>query len=458
MRTSLASLATLLTLALSACGGPSAPSPDGGTPVQPGGDAGSTLPTATGSTFPDKDATNGLKPEESRSTAPARCAWSTPGSPTWAASIPFATASARPTAAAPPPGPSSPWATSGFSGGHAHLAVGADGKAHLVWTRATSILNGGGDVLYATCASGCTSAAAWQSGVLISDTTANLLYEVPAGPSLAVDSKGRPRFLLKTPAVSTQYAACDADCTQAASWTFTELSSHPTVGASLAFFADAPRIAYVDGLNATLYFRQCETGCTSAASWTAETPMFWAENGHLELRLTSAGKPRLVYNQGTSGASDSAVTANDWKTFYGSCENNCTAAEQWTVQMLPLEAHQGEYGLALALRRNGTPVVAFENNDTGVSQISCSSGCEAVGSSWTTQAVDTSDTVQAQIPAPLPNCTTGTPKAFWYPGENVRVALDGNDRPRFVFETYTLQQCSISGSVTEGVRLARYAQ
>jgi hypothetical protein len=109
---------------------------------------------------------------------------------------------------------------SGNVGQHTSLAVQADGRIHLGYYDVTN-----GDLRYATCATGCTGAAAWQTAAI--DTTG----DTGTYASLTVDRAGRLHLAYHDVTnADLRYATCAAACSAPAFWRMTTVDAGGDVG------------------------------------------------------------------------------------------------------------------------------------------------------------------------------------------------------------------------------------
>ena len=349
------------------------------------------------------------------------------------------------------------WVTlgdAGLFGGSGHLALGPDGHPHVAWLEQAAI-DSTATLRYATCASNCALAdTSWQVGTIVTAPGPNVSVPQPLiGRALTVDARGHPRLVIRretSAPTGTFVAQCDSNCLTEGSWALTPLNGDsPSSGTLLAVGTGLRLLSNPRG---TLNWQECASNCTSPSSWTG-TDLFYAPTKYIAVALDAQARPRVAFNLGGLGE-----VALQHFSFYGWCDQGCTNVANWTNAQLPLAQGDGEEGLALAIDAQGTPGVAYTTL-TGLGVAVCSAGCNTSGASWVTAEIETDTTVSAGATAPLPvNCNTGsTPKAWWYPGRGVQVALDADGNMRLVHETYVLQQCG-GGTVRESIRLPRYTQ
>ena len=93
------------------------------------------------------------------------------------------------------------------------------------------------------------------------------------------------------------------------------------------------------GFDAILHWEygECNANCTNAASWTlteiavARWYWFWPDSeNNQSFALDSQGRPRLVYYANPFGADPNALTG----TLLAYCHSSCTNAANWTTAQL----------------------------------------------------------------------------------------------------------------------------
>lgn len=316
---------------------------------------------------------------------------------------------------------------------NAMLALDAAGHPQLLMVT-------GEDLFYATCAGDCTQPASW--------TTANILHHAGerdvTGDAFAVDSHGRPRFVMHAPLAylgigqkpwATEWVSCDESCSDASSWTRTKLVDQVWAYGSLKFDAqDRAHLAIVANddnvLNAAAY-ETCAGDCANSASWTA-TGFGQAYNSEyeavtihprMEMALTRSGHPRIV---------SMLKDGDDRKLAYFACDQaDCGADHAWTGSYVASGATLDE-GFALALDGSDHPRLAVTlDYDIGLG--SCDDAdCTAESATWKLTPVEGG----AQIPTDeiflYPNCSVGawllhSPSIAMTPDGHARVTYSARD-------------------------------
>jgi hypothetical protein len=400
----------------------------------------------------------------------------------------------------PPSGPSSfflPWmagvdsqATDGPS-----LAVDGSGGVHIAYAAYTSDASGNRPAYYVYCPANCASPASFSAPVVFNGRVDHV--------NLALDGQGHPRIMWEgvDPAglqlSAYVYLACDANCASAANWQTTRvLGLDTTLPHNSRFFAAGPQgvlglVYYRDMIGAAsgTYFARCAGNCTSAASWQ-HTQMSTAELQFPVLTFSRTGLPRIAgsfldlstdpalrylvyvecdlncqtFAQGGSfpidtcslcneprGYFDLALDSNDHprmalytgsleagrgldpKTlYYLFCTAGCgdLALAAWDGYSLGLAAGVGTY-VRLALDTQNRPRLAYEDVSYGLQYEWCVSGCEGSGKVWQATLADSSATLDQTEPVPpIPPCQV----AGWFTGKRPSLALDPSGNPRIAYD------------------------
>lgn len=205
---------------------------------------------------------------------------------------------------------------------------------------------------------------------------------------LALTPTGKPRLLIVTPSTVYEggkdfhYAACDANCTQRASWTVTrvvsswgtdmsDINNDRTPQRSFALDPQGrPRFFYQDR---NYFYREpdhlgafyvfCDSGCHDAANWH-ETEVgrnigFDAEIFDLPaLTFTSTGQPRVISRVFAISHHGEEAPAG---LYYYECNSGCDQTENWQRAFL-MPTGGGSYphpGWDIELDSNNRPRVVI---------------------------------------------------------------------------------------------------
>ncbi|HET6585571.1 MAG TPA: hypothetical protein VFG69_19060 [Nannocystaceae bacterium] len=264
------------------------------------------------------------------------------------------------------------------------IEIDATGAMHAVYPAYA-----GGRAYYAVCDDGCTGTDDIEVVRFDTDGTVN-------DAMLALDDAGRPHVLLAT-STDVYYASCDGDCSESDAWTTTMILSHggerEVTGEAFALDADGrPRflmhtyVAYLGiGQKAPeTYWVGCDAQCSDAASWSAAkiADQIW-QSTQLEFDAEGAAHIATVATVvGEYGVSNQDVGA------YLRCAGDCTSADSWIGTSLApafstsLDAITVKPAIALALTHAGAPRIVMlsqdENMERNISYFACDEGCEAV--------------------------------------------------------------------------------
>jgi hypothetical protein len=184
---------------------------------------------------------------------------------------------------------------------------------------------------YLTCDTGCTTASHWFTTTV---TTPNLEPDIF---QLVFDPNGRPRVLgYDSNNGELVYAECNSGCTTAANWgsvglfgPIYYLSEYPFV---LRVDAQGrPRIAYYDGNanNNVLYYAWSNASPLSVGGWSSYT-LNYPTNDYwsLDLAIDRQGRPRVAYPTAIIQGSPDGMS-------YLTCTANCeTTSPTWQQQFI----------------------------------------------------------------------------------------------------------------------------
>jgi hypothetical protein len=235
-----------------------------------------------------------------------------------------------------------------------------------------------GQISYSECTTGClTSTPTWSAPVRLG-----------AGPTGTAAADHRPvlrgnngtlaafwRNNTTTSANGAIYAECTGNCTQAASWTqtpvTTAISQKATAGMDVRGALHAVALMGADG---GLWFGECNAACTAAA-------VSWAFTGFAIEPVGAA----VVLEPLADGGTLRAVAAgmeNSPNLFYAECEGDCMQTGSWTTASLP--SGNGEVP-DLVFDRRGLPrmfAARFNTDYTTVLAQCTSRPCSGAASSW----------------------------------------------------------------------------
>lgn len=285
-----------------------------------------------------------------------------------ALALALTTATSAPHAQTASPGlkvfPAPGWKTS-----HSRLAVDASGGTHLAYYyREPDVENRPTHAVYAYCATQCDQDASWQQvglGSRVRDV------ELELTPS------GQPRLLVTAESTvfaggkDYAYAACDANCTQPAGWTYTRVASATTpfdsddALAQHPFELDsfgAPRFVYYDehraAAHAGLFLASCDARCDDATQWqelllTKKNVRGEERAYHPSLAFSPDDRPRVI------SAEFFAIGSTEAALGYLACERYCDDSANWERVVLAPRGTGAHASADLAVDLGGSPRIAF---------------------------------------------------------------------------------------------------
>src|SRR5207248_2260965 len=133
---------------------------------------------------------------------------------------------------------------------------------------------------------------------------------------------------------------------------------------------------------AVLEYTECDANCTQAASWSAALALYYVSSENWAFTLDAQDRPRIAWNQGHTAIAGQEMS--DEKIFYGWCDANCTTFASWNGFDVGLPAGPGQEGLALALDSTGAPVISYDNKPSpyALSLRVCTAGCNTASATW----------------------------------------------------------------------------
>ncbi|MGH7627901.1 MAG: Ig-like domain-containing protein [Gemmatimonadales bacterium] len=198
------------------------------------------------------------------------------------------------------------------SGGVTSVAVDPEGRVHVSYYDATRA-----DLRYAVCASACTTLESWQS-VAVDETG-----DVGFLSSLVVDPASVRHIAYYDAARrALRYATCASGCTTAANWALVTVDSRDDAGRSPSIAVDGAgrlHLAYYAGAAADLRYATCALGCGLAANWQSVTVDQLGDVGaYASLALGPGGGLHVSY-----------VDAGAGRLKYATCRSGCGTAANW---------------------------------------------------------------------------------------------------------------------------------
>ncbi len=198
------------------------------------------------------------------------------------------------------------------SGGVTSVAADGEGRVHVSYYD-----RGRGDLRYAVCGSDCTVVENWQS-IAVDETGDVGFYS-----SLVVDGAGvRHIAYSDITQGALRYATCASGCTTAANWELITLDPLDDAGRSPALAVDATgrrHVAYYAGGTDDLRYATCALGCGLAANWQRVTVDQVGDVGaYASLALDPEGAPHVSY-----------FDASAMRLKYATCRSGCATAGNW---------------------------------------------------------------------------------------------------------------------------------
>jgi hypothetical protein len=306
--------------------------------------------------------------------------------------------------------------------GSAMLALTPDGRPRVILPTYLRIY-------YAECDQQCTDQVNWTVSAIVEHQG----DQDATGEALAVDSQGRPRFLLHTylaflgvgqKAPQTLYAQCDSGCTSAASWSMAPVGDAIWQNSTLRFDSkDRPHVGTVVVDKATnakqLAYLSCASGdCMTMAAWTGiglgtafeeQTQQIKPSIG---LALTAAGAPRVV--------ALSKLETGERSLMYFECDQQC-GEDNWRGTLMSKLPQLGA-GVDIAVDAKNHPRFVFTLNDN-IGLYHCDEAdCVAEEAQWTLTKVEFAADLPPDGIILWPNCSID---AWMLHNPTLALATDG---------------------------------
>jgi hypothetical protein len=295
---------------------------------------------------------------------------------------------------------------------NAMISLDAQGRPRV-------LLSAYAKVYYASCDSGCGNLNSWKVTAILDHAGKKSV----TGPAFALDSQGRPRFLMHTyvaylgvgqGAPVTEYVTCDANCHDPAAWKAYRVAEQIWWHSELRFDAqNHPRVGTIArDVNASGgwvdygAYIECLGDCAQEASWQGTTllPSYADDNEAISLQpsialaLTSSGAPRILML--------ARSTDHQKQLAYLTCDSGCTGAG-WTGRTLSTNTKLQD-GLDLALDAQNRPRLVY-TLDYNISYGSCDAArCESNDATWDLKVVEGGEQMKKDEIFLYPNCTVGT--------------------------------------------------
>jgi hypothetical protein len=322
------------------------------------------------------------------------------------------------------------------------LGLAADGRLHLLYQALP--LQGDSQTHYLTCASGCGTAGNWQ-GVELTSLLGGSEATYRSAP-LAIDSTGRVWFATKfrSTGAPVYLTTCASGCTSLANW---QTGIIRTGGSRIALAARGTQLhMLLSNEGGQLVYRTCTSGCTQAANWQESPPLFAFDGWGATVIVPTASGVSVLYNQGTAASTEPPqVQAQNLKSLVWSCSSNCTQVASWSGVILGGE-RDGEDGLSLFAAGDALVAAITTRQDFGVALHYCEQGC-GQPANWQVVTVDSSQAINAAVdPYVLVGCTDSNGNtlrpmfASWY-SLNPSVAVTPSGAVAVAHAPYLLRTC-----------------
>jgi hypothetical protein len=344
--------------------------------------------------------------------------------------------------------------TSGVFGARPIIRLTPSGQPRLMYDRKQSGISNPNYMVYNACDSACTNPANWTELAIVDYRTVGY---APDTRYFDLDPQGRPRALASANNEEIVYFECNTNCAaSAANWTITDLGQK---GNNPAIAIDAngtPHVliktfdAAITPDNDLLVYATCSQPCTQTSNWS-KLPVLLvgrSQSGRFAITADSSGRPRVVYHTGPLAGAAANIAQ---QLFYNWCNSDCaTTADNWQGYNPGLAADDGA-SPDLVLDADNRPHISYLNNESQyqIGYIACSADCEGASPTW--QGGHIEAPIDYPPPPRLPGCIT----PFWYVVTRTALTLDANGNAHIVFDVRNTQNCTVGG-IQEVLRVVRY--
>lgn len=311
---------------------------------------------------------------------------------------------------------------------NAMLALGPDGRPRVLLS---TFLR----VYYGVCTGDCSQLSGWQLSVILEhgskqQVSGEAFALTRTGQPRFVIHTYRAYLGIGQEAPETWFAQCDANCASPGAWQYGRIAEQIWEESTLRLDSqDRPRLATVARVvtegGSTVQmgaYVACDAGCTQEASWkpvalqTAYSDIYVAEiDPAISLALTRTGAPRVLLLAKNAQGVRSLV--------YAECEASCTVDASWKGGFVN-ESDKIGAGLDLALDAQDRPRFAY----TAAGNILlgyCDARCTASDAPWKLAKVELGSDMKADDIFLYPNCNVG---AWFLRHPSLAIGKDGMPR------------------------------
>ena len=254
------------------------------------------------------------------------------------------------------------------------IAIDSNDVVHI------SYVENYGDLKYATCSSGCTTASNWD--IVFVDTTDSMSMT-----SIAIDSNDALHIsYYDSTNYDLKYATCSSGCTSASNWNNVSIDTTGDIGrdSSIAIDSnDAVHISYYDISGKNLKYATCSSSCTTASNWDAVLVDTTGYVGlYSSIAIDSNDAVHISYYHIDMPWTN---THDDLK--YATCSSTCTTASNWDIVYVDTTGDAGRYS-SIAIDSNDAVHISYSvgGSNGDLKYATCSSGCATV-SNWNNVSV-----------------------------------------------------------------------
>jgi len=284
---------------------------------------------------------------------------------------------------------------------------------------------------YAACDADCTDASSWRLTTLTTVMDTQYYRSDHVNRYFALDHRGRPAFVYDDTSdghSGTFVASCagaGAACNDLSAWNEEKISEGWLKWAELAFTPDnLPRIM-LDFITSDGQVKLVYVECDETCAQFSGVALFDTD-GHASwsLRLDRAGRPRAVVYTGWY-----VYNVEPQQILYLACDTNCATQAGWRTRNLRAASSSG-WSVQLQLDAQDRPRFIYKQGDVAAGYAWCDADCLSEGSTWRSTQLESRDVLNDSFPvSPFRDCSIST----WTSGHIPVLALDPQGNPRAAF-------------------------
>jgi hypothetical protein len=308
------------------------------------------------------------------------------------------------------------------------------------------------DYYYAECNANCTNAASWTPVKV--PVAAKYYIDPQSARYFSLDSQGRPRFVCsgenddyEHTYASFTYTTCDGNCTIASNWHsyFIDLGQNMYVYQPQIVLNANNQPRIMTILDVNDVYKLVYLKCDANCSQGGS----WTYNVLYEVGQDGEFSFRLD-SQGWPRVAYYKESISDPMLYYAWSTTAAANPASWVITHLNLPPNDWRT-VDLAIDSKDRPRMAFASADQNLEYVECTANCgDPTGAVWQVQDIETVDALNAIDPISPGTCSSSTWMVEGFPS----LALDGADRPSVSYFVRHYKACPATTHDVWGLRFA----